>query len=252
VALLDAIRFDHESRTVRGRLIATLRGKVGMPQLTSATLVWPDSNRVSATLQRIPAEHFTASSEVNPNRERTPVADIRTGIEILPTRARSLLLFPFDTYVVPLGFQICAATKDVTPRDCLTPNVGVVQNQINSDAGFEVAIGKDRPGDVILYRPLFFRVSSVALLVSATLFFAVLLWAPTAEREKHFLDLFGKLLGFLGVLGALRSFLVPRTITVFPLLIDYVCLGLFLGIFAMTSIRVLGFRKQLKEDKWAD
>jgi hypothetical protein len=250
---VEGLRFDPAARAIRGRLTATLKGPPKGMQLTSATLLWPEADGASATMQRVAETEFTAWSEADAQGVRTPTADIRLEVEVVPTRVRSLLLYPYDTYVVPLRFGICVTTLGDTVRDCLEPNVLLAENQLLSDAEFELALSTDGNGDVLLSRLGFVRVASLIFLIAASAFFAVVLWVPPGNGEGYFLDLFGKLLGFLGVLGVIRTFLVPRTITTFPLLIDYISLALFVAVFAMTGIRMLSMHGTARqEDKWVD
>lgn len=247
---IESLRFDSAVRAIRGRMVANLRGELGAPQLTSATLLWPNGNGESIN-QRAARNEFTAFSEVDPNKARTPTADLRLDIEIVPTRVRSLLLYPFDTYAVPLRFEMCVTSLNDGRGECLGPNVSLTELLVTSEAEFEIAPTGD--GDVILSRLGFVRVASLIFLIAASAFFALVLWVPPTNAEGYFLELFGKLLGFLGVLGVIRTFLVPRSITIFPLLIDYISLVLFVGVFAMTGIRMIGMRKIAeKEHEWVD
>jgi hypothetical protein len=176
---------------------------------------------------------------------------------------RDLTWFPLDVY--RLSFAIAACVSHRPSDSCIDPNVRLQELRVSFEPGFEWELfgpdsdtssaneGLRGPFVASLRRPWITRLLSLVFLVITGLFFGALLWPPGTREGHHTLEFFGKSLGFLGVLGVIRGFLVPKAVEAFPLLIDYVALVIFTFVFSLALYRVnLLYRGVAQGEKWVD
>jgi len=87
-------------------------------------------------------------------------------------------------------------------------------------------------------RKAFVRLVSAGLLAIAVAFFCFLLLPPgNPSPEKAVKDLMAQALGFVGTLWAIRAVMVPASVKIFPTLVDYVVLTLFVAVFVTIVVR---------------
>ncbi len=130
-------------------------------------------------------------------------------------------LYPFDDITLrflPRGF---------VDGGVLDPDLWVHSFSVSlSDPNFHLLCSVDESEVVCqLKRSAFVRMISVALLACVLVFYFYLFRLTSRD------ELLAKTLGFMGALWGVRSVLVPRSLAVFPSLIDYVVLILFFVLF---------------------
>ena len=140
--------------------------------------------------------------------------------------------YPFDRYNALLTPGGCA---DVGRQPCLLKNQNVTFSRVTAraaDAGLLPVLSRDDGIVLQLERRPFVQHLSIILAVMALIFFGFLWFIGDPK------DLFAKSLGFYGTLWALRSLIVPDSVTTFPTAVDYAVLTLFALAFAVVLYRL--------------
>jgi hypothetical protein len=138
--------------------------------------------------------------------------------------------YPFDRYAVSLIPGGC-----INRPECLDTQVNLGFDKLTA-RGAQPALlpmWQEEGGlTLVLARRPFIKHLAVVLAIMSTIFFVLL----TRVGEPK--DLFAKSLGFYGTLWALRSLIVPSSVTAFPTYVDYFVLTLFGLAFAVMLHRL--------------
>jgi hypothetical protein len=138
--------------------------------------------------------------------------------------------YPFDRYAVSLIPGGC-----VNERECLDSRVNLGFDTVIARAAQPALLPTLQNGhtlSLVLARRPFIKHLALVLAIMSAIFFILL----TLVGEPK--DLFAKSLGFYGTLWALRTLLVPNSVTAFPTYVDYFVLTLFGLVFAVMLHRV--------------
>jgi hypothetical protein len=168
-----------------------------------------------------------ADKSRNINVDAIQVAD---SLSLPVDVVRSPLLYPFDKYETDLAIEGCVNS----PGDaCLTTDnlyfktISIDYSALTLEPGLTLdeSVGDEGHLSYTIRRNEFLRLSSGLLFGVAVLFFGYIVFI---YKDK---DLLKGALGYFGALWALRGLLVPKSITVFPTLVDYVVLTIFIILF---------------------
>jgi hypothetical protein len=220
-----------------------------MKLVVRATTASQDIKHVACSLWQNPSqesrtwEHFTPESEgatefeIIPSNSGTHLDSLEIERETtVPVEATNPpLLYPFDQYQATISAECCVNAEPPCSQASRLAlrTLHLDYSALALNPGLRPSL-KEQSGvlRLILNRLPTFKIVSIALLVVAILFLIYLFVIPKGD------DLLKGGLGYFGALWALRGLIVPKEVTVFPTVVDYVVLilfcTLFLGIFAKT------------------
>ena len=162
---------------------------------------------------------------------------------------RGEVWFPLDRYRINAAIGGCA--NPAVERQCNFRNIRVTGIDVRfPDPAFEwsAAVIGENTVSFTLRRRAFERKLSLVVLICVLAYFYFILWAPLPKaaiaNDVHF----GKALALIAGLLGLRAFLVPKSVTTFPTLVDYVGFGLTIAVFATVLGRYLKLAEQQSSD----
>lgn len=240
--LLQNVRYDP---TQRGRLVADLT--VDVRSIKDIAFSGDAAFAVRTIDRKIPwlltrtGKCSQVSSAVAPDPEtaytahaRFACGDVELAIEI----ASDDLWYPFDGYTAELSLRGCI--NKVSPCDLRDSEPGLpirfVRLRVEpGERHFVATVDRIADGDqsvrLSLKRRFFLRVVSVLLAAMALVYIAFLVRSDPQDTML-------KALGLFGSLWALRSLLLPPSITAFPTLVDFSVLAMFSVAFLVVLWRV--------------
>lgn len=155
--------------------------------------------------------------------------DIADSLVVPLAVKRQPILYPFDRYAMSLKIKGCvnSSAACLDKDNLFLRRVEIDFSALGLEPGFTIgsSIGPDGRLNITLKRNGFLRLASMLLFAIALLFFGYLVFG--FKRD----DLFKGALGYFGALWALRSLIVPKAITIFPTMVDYVILTIFCVLF---------------------
>jgi hypothetical protein len=228
---LDQVKYDPLRRMVTADVSISITGS--MPDTTIGDAVFRMGKNSEGDIDLLPSSGCTLLEE----------GEVQDGGRILPFKRFACgtvplghptgpgeRAYPFDGYAVRLAPSGC-----VDENECLESKINLAFHTVTARAAHPALLPvlQDDGGlALVLARRPFIKHLALVLAVMATMFFALL----TRVGEPR--DLFAKSLGFYGTLWALRTLLVPATVSAFPTYVDYFVLTLFGLVFAVMLHRL--------------
>ena len=155
--------------------------------------------------------------------------DVADSLVVPLVIKRQPILYPFDRYAMSLKIKGCvnSSAACLDEDNLFLRRIKIDFSALGIDPGFTIdsSVGPDGRLDLTLKRNGFLRLASMLIFVIALLFFGYLVFG--FKRD----DLFKGALGYFGALWALRSLIVPKAVTIFPTMVDYVILTIFCVLF---------------------
>lgn len=250
--------FDPSTGSLNGILqVDTVATTASESSIEHVTLAVQDDSEGGASWFHLKGKTLDTFEIIKaPNAPALSAAAGRLNVALAAQTVRNEVWFPIDEYNVTLRADGCINSV-AAGRACVGANnlrIARVAVQF-ADPAFQWESRMGGPSAVIftLKRRPFERVISTIFLLMVIAFFAFLLFSPVKGSTQEVKDLFGKSLGFLGTLWAIRALLVPKTVTTFPNLVDYVTFGVFFAVFAVVLWRLVAHSATPEpEEKWVD
>lgn len=236
---LTEIELDRGRRTGTAHLILTARAQDDQHPIE--TIVLGYRSRPSADERMVwlyftyPGGGLHRFEEIDPTTGKfVDTAELSTEIEFEIDPLWSELWYPFDRHLLGLHLGACVNDENA----CLdNKNLLIESISVPVDPGLELSSKAGEHLSITFGRKRFIKSVTVILLALAVVFFFYLIrWSEAGE-------LFGKSFGFLAGLWGIRQLIVPKSIEIFPTLVDYLVLLLFSGVFLLILTKTLSEKR---------
>jgi len=157
-------------------------------------------------------------------------------VEIASPVQSAEILYPFDTYAVPLSFRTCVNTLEACDGSSELP-VRVERIRIEPERTQHLIASMNPAGEqavaLTLRRRIFLQIVTVVFFVIVLAFVGYLVFAADPR------DTMTKSLGVFAAIWGLRSIIVPASIAVFPTIVEGMMMAMFCIVFALVLVRAI-------------